>query len=174
MTTSLNPSSALQRLLDAPVNPGRLVWIGLRTERRGPVAEVPSARLSPEQGLIGDRYGGRSGGKRQVTLIAREDVAAVAGFLGLPELSPRVLRRNLMTEGLNLLALKGRRIAVGEAILEVTGECHPCSRMEEVLGVGGYNALRGRGGLTARIVQAGEIALGDRIARIDPAATAEG
>lgn len=174
MSASLNPSSALQRLLDAPVNPGRLVWIGLRTERRGPVDEVPSARLSPDQGLIGDRYGGRSGGKRQVTLIAREDVAAVAGFIGQPDLSPLILRRNLMTEGLNLLALKGRHIAVGGAILEITGECHPCSRMEEVLGVGGYNALRGRGGLTARIVQAGEIALGDAIVRVDPAATGEG
>jgi len=166
MAASLNPSSALQRLLDAPVNPGRLAWIGLRTERRGPIEVVDTARVSPEHGLLGDRYGGRSGGKRQVTLIAREDVEAVAGFLGRAELSPLVLRRNLMTEGLNLLALKGRHIAVGDAILEITGECHPCSRMEEVLGVGGYNALRGRGGLTARVIQAGDIRLGDAVARV--------
>jgi MOSC domain-containing protein YiiM len=165
----LNPSSGLQRLFDAPVRPGRLVWIGLRTVRRGPVLEVESARLSPEEGLIGDRYGGRAGGKRQVTLIAAEDLAALASFLGRDEVSPVLLRRNLVTEGINLLALKERQISVGEAVLEITGECHPCSRMEEGLGAGGYNALRGRGGLTARVVRGGEIRLGDPVVRLEPA-----
>ncbi|CAN7300098.1 MOSC domain-containing protein [Phenylobacterium sp. LjRoot225] len=165
----LNPSSSLQRLLDAPVRDGRLVWIGLRTVRRGPVDEVASAWASPEEGLVGDRYGGRAGGKRQITLIGREDLAAAAAFLGLAAVSPAQLRRNLVTEGVNLLALKQRRLAVGEAVLEITGECHPCSRMEEALGPGGYNALRGRGGLTARVIRAGEFRLGDPIVRLDEA-----
>lgn len=167
----LNPSSSLQRLLDAPVRPGRLAWIGLRAARRGPVLEVEEAMLSPQEGLHGDRYG-RSGGARQVTLVAREDLAAVASFLGCGEVSPVLLRRNLVTEGINLAALKDRRIAVGQAVLQVTGECHPCSRMEEALGVGGYNALRGRGGLTARVVAGGAIRLGDALVRLgaaDPA-----
>ena len=163
----LNPSSGLQRLFDAPARPGRLVWIGLRTARRGPVSEVDSATLSPEAGLVGDRYGGRAGGKRQVTLIAREDLAALASFLGRDEVSPVLLRRNLLTEGVNLLALKERHLRVGEAVLQITGECHPCSRMEEKLGAGGYNALRGRGGLTARVVRAGVIRLGDAVVRLD-------
>jgi len=166
---ALGPSSALQRLLDAPVRPGRLAWIGLRSARRGPVREVESAALSPEDGLAGDRYGGRAGGARQVTLIAREDLAAVAGFLGRDAVSPALLRRNLVTEGVNLLALKDRRVAVGEAVLEITGECHPCSRMEEALGPGGYNALRGRGGLTARVLRGGLIRPGDAILRLDAA-----
>jgi MOSC domain-containing protein YiiM len=168
----LNPSSGLQRLFDAPVRPGRLVWIGLRTARRGAVREVEGATLSPEAGLVGDRYGGRAGGKRQVTLIAREDLAALASFLGRDEVSPVLLRRNLLTEGVNLLALKERFIGVGEAVLEITGECHPCSRMEEELGTGGYNALRGRGGLTARVVRGGAIRLGDTIVRLDAASDA--
>jgi MOSC domain-containing protein YiiM len=163
----LNPSSNLQRLLDAPVRPGRLVWIGLRSARRGPILEVETARVSPDGGIEGDRYGGRAGGKRQATLIAREDLAAVAAFLGRPVVEPRLTRRNLVTEGINLVALKGRFIAIGEAVLEVTDECHPCSRMEEELGPGGYNALRGRGGLTARVVKPGLIRLGDPVARVD-------
>lgn len=174
---AFNPSSNLQHLLDAPLRPGRLAWIGLRLERRGPIEAVESAEVSPEDGLIGDRYGGRSGGKRQVTLIAREDLAAVAAFLGRddPFLPPGLVRRNLVTEGLNLQALKGRHLLIGQdpataALLEVTGECHPCSRMEEVLGIGGYNALRGRGGLTARVLRAGTIRRGDPVAGVLPGA----
>lgn len=172
-TTSFAPGSGLQALLDAPVRAGRLAWIGRRLERRGVVEVVPTARFTPEEGLVGDRYGGRAGGKRQVTLIAQEDLAAVAAFLGRAEagLAPDLLRRNLVTVGLNLLALKGRRLAIGAdpataAILEITGECHPCSRMEEVLGEGGYNALRGRGGLTARVLRAGEARVGDPLRRV--------
>ncbi len=170
----LNPSSGLQRLLDGPVGPGRLVWIGLRSARRGTVSEVESARLSPEDGLAGDRYGGRAGGKRQVTLIAREDMAAAASFLRRPELPPMLLRRNLVTEGINLIALKDRRVSIGGAVLEITGECHPCSRMEEELGPGGYNALRGHGGLTARVIAPGLIQVGDAICRLDGTETQDG
>lgn len=165
---SFNPESSLQGLLDAPMRPGRVAWIGLRTERRGAIDVVASARLSPEQGLIGDRYGGRAGGKRQVTLIGREDLDAIAAFLGRSEVSPDLARRNLVIEGMNLHALKGRRLGLGDAaVLEITGECHPCSRMEEALGPGGYNAVRGRGGLTARVVRAGEVKVGDPAWRVD-------
>ena len=76
------------------------------------------------------------------------------------------MRRNIVVSGINLLALRERRVAVGSAILEVTGECHPCSRMEEILGAGGYNAVRGQGGVTARVVQAGKIQVGDAITRL--------
>lgn len=163
----LNPSSNLRLLMDAPVEPGRLAWIGLRAERRGPVIEVDAAQVSAAKGLVGDHYGGRAGGKRQVTLIAQEDITAAAGFLHRDDLSPALLRRNLMTAGINLIALKERWIAIGEAVLEITGECHPCSLMEAVLGTGGYNALRGRGGLTARVVRDGAIRVGDRITRME-------
>lgn len=164
----LNPSSSLQSLFDAPVRPGRLVWIGLRARRRGPVHEVEQAELSTEAGLVGDRYDGKSG-RRQVTLIAQEDLDAMASFLGRDGVPPALLRRNLMTTGINLQALKARQVAVGEAVLEITDDCHPCSRMEEALGEGGYNAMRGRGGLTARVLRGGRIRLGDAIVRLGAA-----
>ncbi|MGH6965136.1 MAG: MOSC domain-containing protein [Phenylobacterium sp.] len=166
----LNPSSSLARLFDAPVRPGRLVWIGLRPARREPVRVVDEAELKAGRGLVGDRYTRLDGG-RQVTLIESEGLRAAAGYLGLASVPPEEVRRNLVTEGINLLALKGRRFRVGEAVLETSGECHPCSRMEETLGVGGYNALRGHGGLTARVIKGGVIRVGDTVARLDePAA----
>ncbi|MEI6159566.1 MAG: MOSC domain-containing protein [Roseococcus sp.] len=162
---SLPPDSPLARLLDGPMAPGRLTWIGLRPERRAPVRPMDKARLEPGRGLEGDRWRGAVTGGRQVTLIAAEHLAAIAGFLGREAVAPEELRRNLVIAGVNLLALKGRRFRLGAALLEYSGECHPCSRMEEVLGPGGYNAVRGHGGITARVVEGGVIRLGDSLAR---------
>lgn len=78
-----------------------------------------------------------------------------------------MLRRNIVIKGINLLALKDKTFWVGEALLEYTGECHPCSRMEETLGEGGYNAVRGHGGITARILNGGKITVGD-LPRVAP------
>ncbi len=131
---SLPAASPLARLFDAPMRPGRLVWIGLRPARREPVVEVEQALLEPGRGLRGDRWRGGAAGARQVTLIAAEHLRAIAGFLGLDAVEPARLRRNLVVEGVHLLALKGRRFRLGGALLEHSGECHPCSRMEEEFG----------------------------------------
>jgi len=147
------------------MRPGRLTWIGLRPARRAPMVALDDAELRPGEGLIGDRWRGAASGARQVTLIAAEHLAAIASVLGLDAVAPHRLRRNLVTEGLNLLALKGRRFRVGEALLEFSGECHPCSRMEEEFGPGGYNAVRGHGGITARIIEGGAIRAGDAVTR---------
>jgi len=161
----LNPASSLYALLDAPIRDGQLLWIGLRPGRREAVASVTTAALIAGLGLVGDRYA-KPGGSRQVTLIAAEALAAIASHLGLAVVAPDLLRRNLVVGGINLHALKGRRFSIGRAVLEASGECHPCSRMEEALGEGGYNAVRGLGGLTARVLEGGPIALGDPVRRL--------
>jgi MOSC domain-containing protein YiiM len=141
--------------------PGRVEWIGLRPGRREPVKSVQETHARPGTGLDGDRYRGTPDSKRQVTLIQAEHLAAVASMLGKESVDPALVRRNLVVRGINLQALKGRPFRVGGAVLELTGDCHPCSRMEENLGAGGYNALRGHGGITARVVQEGPIRVGD-------------
>ena len=98
-----------------------------------------------------------------------EHLPVVAALAGLPDVSPMTLRRNLVVSGLPLVALKGRRFRIGEVVLEGTGPCDPCSRMEDALGPGGYNAMRGHGGLCARIVSGGRIAVGDLLVPEDAA-----
>ncbi len=147
------------------MRPGLVAWIGIRPARRAPMLAVATARLDPTEGLIGDHYSSRTGGARHLTLIQSEHLSAIAAHLGREAVLPHDLRRNVVVSGLNLAALKGRRFRLGAAELEWTGECHPCSRMEEILGTGGYNAVRGHGGITARVVGGGGIALGDTVAR---------
>jgi MOSC domain-containing protein YiiM len=156
----------MARLLDGPMAPGRLGWIGLRPARRAPMVVVGSAVVAPGQGLAGDRWAGAATGARQVTLVAAEHLAAIAAYLGSAAVLPGQLRRNLVVSGLNLLALKGRCFRIGDALLEHSGECHPCSRMEEAFGPGGYNAVRGHGGITARVLEGGTIRLGDAVERM--------
>lgn len=156
----LNPKSPLSRLMQAPVRPGRVTWIGLRPARRADMAVVNHADLTTQAGLIGDRYSGRSG-ERHVTLIQAEHLVTIAAFLGLEAVDPALLRRNIVVSGLNLLALKDRRFRLGSAVLKMTGDCHPCSRMEEIFGPGGYNAVRGHGGITARVLEDGAVHVGD-------------
>ena len=131
------------------------------------MVEVDQALLEPGRGLRGDRWRGSAAGARQVTLVAAEHLRAVAGFLGLDAVAPARLRRNLVVEGVNLLALKGNRFRIGAALLEHSGECHPCSRMEEEFGPGGYNAVRGHGGITARVIEGGAIRVGEAVRRAD-------
>ena len=160
--------SLIGRLLNAPMRPGVVAWIGLRPARQQPLLAVSHAELDPADGLLGDHYQSRTTGARQVTLIQAEHIAVIAACLGIGQIDPGRLRRNVVVSGINLHALKGRRFSLGTALLEATGECHPCSRMEQVLGAGGYNAVRGDGGITARILRAGSVALGDAIMRDAP------
>ena len=97
------------------------------------------------------------------TLIQQEHLNAIASFLNKSSIDPALTRRNIVVQGLNLLTLKGMKFRIGEALFEYSGECHPCSRMEENLGVGGYNAMRGHGGITARIIESGTIRVNDEV-----------
>lgn len=152
----------LATLLETFPRAGRLDWIGLRPARGETMLAPEEATLAAPHGLVGDRYAGRRG-ERAVTLVQAEHLDVVAALLGRDALAPAELRRNLLVSGINLLALKGRRFRIGSTVLEHTGLCHPCSRMERLLGAGGYNAVRGHGGITARVVAGGAIRVGDAV-----------
>lgn len=141
---------------------GKVEWIGLRPERKATLVEVESVAIGIESGLSGD-HNTNKGGKRMITLIQKEHIDMIEKVLGRA-VSPLDLRRNIVVSGINLLALHDQDFMIGnDIILRGTGHCVPCSRMEHNLGLGGYNAMRGHGGITATVVSGGELRLGDMV-----------
>lgn len=153
----------MQELLASMPQRGRLEWIGLRPAKRAELEVVTQATVLENRGLVGDHHSGGDEGKRQVTLIQAEHIPMLAALTGHEYIPPQWLRRNLVVSGINLFALRNRRFAIGEVVLEGTGTCPPCSRMETTLGPGGFNAMRGHGGINARVISGGEIELGAEV-----------
>ncbi|WP_249693192.1 MOSC domain-containing protein [Stappia sp. WLB 29] len=150
----------LKALMARHARPGRIGWIGLRPARLQPVVQADSAEAR-EAGLVGDHY--VSGGKRAVTLLQGEHLAVIAALAGLPGIDPAQLRRNVVVHGLNLAAVRHQPLRLGSALVRISGPCAPCSRMETILGPGGYNAMRGHGGYYAEVLEPGRFALGDAV-----------
>lgn len=143
---------------------GRVEWIGVAAERRATIGIVESAEVEVGTGIVGDHHA-TSGqtSKRQVTFIQAEHLPVIASLSGHDSVAPELLRRNVVVSGINLLSLKKRRFVIGDAIFEGTGPCAPCSLMEQNLGEGGYQAMRGHGGITTTVVKAGTIKIGDAV-----------
>ena len=160
-------SSPLQVMLDTLPQSGRVEWIGIRPSRQEPMIALESVQIDLETGLEGDRFSGKSGNPRQVTLIQQEHLDVIAACLHRESIPAAVLRPNIGVSGINLLALKHKTFRIGEAVLEFSGLCHPCSKMERELGAGGYNAMRGHGGITARVHSAGRVRIQDSVRYFD-------
>lgn len=158
--------SLLGALMSRFPRDGRVDWLGVRPARDAPVMPRDAVEAIAAKGLVGDRYAGGSG-KRGVTLLQAEHIPVIAQLAGLDAIDPSVFRRNVVVSGIPLVALKGRRFRIGDVLLEGTGPCDPCSKMEAALGEGGYNAMRGHGGLCARILEGGTIRLGDAVTAVD-------
>ena len=145
---------------------GRVEAIVVRGSPREAARTVASTVALAGIGLADDRLGRRGEAElstRQVTLIQAEHLDVIARLARVDTVDPVGLRRNLVVSGINLLALKNARLQVGGALLEVVGPCQPCSRMEETIGPGGYAAMRGHGGMTARVLVGGPISVGDGV-----------
>lgn len=125
------------------------------------------------RGLEGDRYGvglgtwsSRPGGGRHITLIAQEDLDAVAQASGI-RLQPAASRRNVLTTGIDLTVLVGKKFWVGKALCQGIRLCEPCSYLEEKTAPGVLNAFVRRAGLRADILLGAEIAVGDSVYEAD-------
>lgn len=161
------------------MNTGSVTAIWLTGSTARPMRQVASARLLAGRGLDGDRYalGGGTWAEypdleKQLTLIAAEDVAAVALETGA-ELSPGDLRRNVVTTGVDLPSLVGGWFAVGEALLFGMKRCPPCTHLERLTGVRLIKAMVHRGGINAAVFVGGSIGEGDVVRPVPEEEAAE-
>jgi MOSC domain-containing protein YiiM len=140
---------------------------------------VPSARLVAGRGLEGDRYATGGGTwanypnlEKQLTLIDRDDVAAVARETGAV-LTPGATRRNLVITGIVLPALVGGWFAVGDALLFAMKDCPPCTHLERLTGMRLVKAMVRRGGINAAVFCGSEIGEGDVVRVVSEAEAAD-
>ena len=158
---------------------GSVVEIWLAGAAAEPMRRVPSVEAIPGRGLAGDRYalGGGTwarypGLEKQVTLIDREEVAAVAAETG-SELVPGDTRRNLVTTGIDLPSLVGRWFTVGDVLLFGMKRCPPCTHLERLTGVRLVKAMVHRGGINAAVFAGGRVADGAVVRAVSDAEAAQ-
>jgi MOSC domain-containing protein YiiM len=145
---------------------GTLIGIAARTVRRAPMAILETATVAVDVGLTGDAVGKRHP-KRLVTILSNEDWNAALAALNARDLIGGIhldwteRRANLLVAGMRLPRAKGAIIRIGPVDLLVTGQTHPCARMDAVHpGLLKALASEWRGGVTCSVVTGGEIALG--------------
>ena len=147
---------------------GRLAGIARHDRPKGPMETVDHVAVTAAEGVRGDFRGGlaatKPGRRRQVSLIEAESVTAAMAEAGAV-LEWSDCRRNLLVQGLRLPREEGLRVQIGDSlVLEITGECDPCERMDAL-----HEGLRAamtpdwRGGFLGRVIEDGEIAVGDDI-----------
>lgn len=120
------------------------------------ISEVDAVECVAGRGLRGDRFFGyRPDYKGQLTLFSSEVAVALQQALGLKAINLSAFRRNVVTEGLDLNTLIGRRFALQGVELEGTEECRPCYWMDQAVAPGAEDWLKGRGGLRCRILSDG-------------------
>ena len=106
--------------------------------------------------------------RRQVTLIEREQIAEHATALGLPAITPGAIRSNIETAGINLIALLGKEIEIGEAVLRLYAPRDPCAKMDAICQGLRARMMDQRQGVLAEVVWSGRIRVGDDILLREP------
>jgi MOSC domain-containing protein YiiM len=148
------------------MNAGRVTRIFIGPEESGSIQEIAEVEAVAGKGLVGDRYFQDSDGAHdpalEVTLFSAEGLEAGRTESGL-DIGAEDMRRNLMTEGVLLSDLLGRRFSAGEVVLEGLEENPPCAHLQRLAGKPLLKPLIGRAGIRARIVSGGTIRAGDEI-----------
>ena len=154
----------------AAVATGRLEGIYVAPSATAPMQAVERVRAVVGRGLQGDRYfseqgtySPNEGPGRRLTLVEAEALEEAARETGIA-VAPGESRRNLVTRGLRLNDLVGKRLRIGAVECVGVRLCPPCGHLERVTGQPGLQkALEDRGGLRVDILNDGEIAVGDSI-----------
>ena len=123
-----------------------------------PLIEVDAIECVAGRGIRGDRFFDyRADYKGQITFLSVEVFRDVCNLLRVDDMSPGAARRNVVTSGLDLNSMVGRKFTIQGVEFEGVCECKPCYWMDRAIGPGAEEALQGRGGLRARILNNGTL-----------------
>ena len=147
---------------------GRVVEINIGPRKHELPQPVERVAAHAGKGLEGNRYYFEDGAGpgRAITLIETEAIAGMAAEHGI-EITAAESRRNVLTQGIKLNELVGKRFRVGGVECVGVELCHPCATLEGLTQPGVIKGLVNRGGLNADIVTDGEIAVGDEVVAVD-------
>jgi len=121
-----------------------------------------SVTCTAGKGIEGDRYYDfKEDYKGQITFFSEDVATGLQKHLSLPELDRSAMRRNVLIAGVDLNTLIGKRFQLGELVLTGSQECAPCAWMDEAVGPGAHEWLKGNGGLRCRIEQSGILRTGE-------------
>jgi MOSC domain-containing protein YiiM len=137
-----------------------LAAIHVAKGRRLPMRFVDAVDVETGKGIVGDRYHGSR--HRQVTVQSQGDLDAATEIHGSP-VRPEMTRRNLTISEGPVPRNPGDLIRVGPVLLEVVRVAAPCKLLDDIIGPGGQEALRRRGGSCCRVLEGGRITLGDPV-----------
>lgn len=160
--------------MDENSGAGVVVSIHITPTGKGQMVSVKAVKAVKGRGLEGDRYfyqmgtfSNKPGADREVTLIEIEAIAALERDYGI-QVYPGDSRRNIVTKGVPLNHLVGKKVRIGEVTLRGIRLCEPCSHLERLTEKRGVRAgLIHRGGLRAQILTDGIIQVGDPIGTVD-------
>lgn len=137
----------------------RIAGIAVKTAHRQPLEEVAEADVQ-DSGIVGNVA---QSDHRRVTLLSREQWEQVQTELSM-DLPWTTRRANILVEGMDLGATMGKTLSIGEVELRIEGETHPCGLMDEYcLGLKTALVPDCRGGVHARVISTGKIAVGDTV-----------
>jgi len=142
--------------------------LGISTKNNQPIKEVNSIDVLANQGVVGDRHFKEFNDPyNQLSLIESENIDHynIRFGLSIPYID---FRRNVVTKGVKLNELIGKKILVGNVELEVIDLCRPCRHLTEVLGQDNIlkEFLR-KGGLRCQVLSSSSIKIGDKIKVLD-------
>ena len=147
--------------------PGKLEWIGVR-EVQGNIKSLDSVLAIKGEGLEGDKITFKKSKKRQVTLMQKEHISVILSLAQEKDQSrirkiQYYFKRNLLISKCNVQNLKGKIFTIGDAKFLGTGDCKPCKKIENLLGVSMLDAMQGMGGITALVAESGIIKINDQL-----------
>jgi MOSC domain-containing protein YiiM len=138
-----------------------IISIHVVRKRNSPAESCKHVTVLSNFGIVGD-YRSEKFQIGQITLVEAEIIDSMSRELGY-DIPDGASRRQIMVKGITLNELIGQNLRMGQILVRVEDKCNPCKNMEKKIGPGAKNAMNDKGGISCRIIEGGDLHVGDKI-----------